>query len=77
MPATPSSVAMAMARSEPITTTNTMACSDSPNHRSASGSQQMEGSAWSPSTSGFTVECINRERALAMPSATPMSAEMR
>ena len=76
MPLTPSSVEMAMARSEPMITTKMMACSDSPNHSSDSGNQQMEGSAWSPSTSGFTVWRSQRKRALAIPSATPMSAEV-
>src|SRR6266536_303827 len=77
MPATPSSVEIEIARREPITTTKTMARSESPNQSSASGSQQMDGSACSPRTSGLRVACSTRLRPIAMPSGTPMAAERK
>ena len=77
IPLTPSSVAMAMESTLPITTTKRMAASVRPNHSSASGSQQMEGSACSPITTGFTALRKKASRALASPSGTPMATEMR
>ena len=74
---TASSEAMAMASSEPITTTKRMAVSESPNQRIATGSQQMEGKACSPSTTGFTARCRKGMRPRKMPSGTPMTMEMR
>ncbi len=61
----------------PITTTKRMAASVRPNHSSASGSQQMEGSACSPITTGFTALRNKASRALASPRGTPMPTEMR
>jgi hypothetical protein len=68
---------MAIANSEPITTTNRIALSDSPNHKMASGSQQMEGSACSPITTGFTDTCRKGNRAIRIPSGTPTPIENR
>ena len=60
-----------------MTTTNRIAFSDSPNHRSASGSQQIDGSACSPTTSGPTAARSQPRRASITPSVMPAPAEMR
>ena len=72
--ATPSSVAMAMASSEPITTTKRMATSERPNQSMASGSQQMDGSACMPITSGRIPRRTSVLRARRTPSGTPSAA---
>ena len=66
---------MEMASTEPMTTTNRMAVSESPNHRMASGSQQIEGSACSPSTSGLSAPRTSSLRASSTPSGTPTRAD--
>jgi hypothetical protein len=66
---------MTIESSEPITTTNTIAFSDRPNHKSASGSQQIDGSACNPTTSGPTAVRSQRKRAVNIPSAMPATAD--
>lgn len=74
---TASSVAMEMPSTLPITTTKRMALSLRPNHKRASGSQQMEGSACRPITTGFTALRKKAVRAMSSPSGTPMATDMR
>src|SRR5215813_7843682 len=74
---TPSSVEMEIASSEPITTTNRIAASERPNHKIARGSQQMDGSACKPITSGLSVMRRNEDRAMPIPSGTPIDTEIK
>ena len=67
---------MVIASIEPITTTNKIAFSDSPNHNSASGSQQIDGSACRPTTSGPSAALSHARRAISMPSTIPANAEI-
>ena len=69
------SVAMVIDSIDPMTTTNRIAFSDSPNHRSASGSQQIDGSACSPTTSGPTAARSQPSRANMTPSVMPPPAD--
>jgi hypothetical protein len=64
-----------MANSEPAITTNRMAVSERPNHRSASGSQQIDGSDCSPVTNVPMLSESKRERARPRPSVRPPSSE--
>ena len=70
------SVAMVIDSNEPMTTTNKIAFSDSPNHKSASGSQQIDGSACSPTTSGPTAARSQALRASITPSVIPAAPDM-
>jgi hypothetical protein len=74
---TPASVATVTDKSEPAMTTNKIADSDRPNHKSASGSQQIDGSACKPVTIVPTDSRNVRERASARPSAMPNTSEMK
>ena len=73
---TPDWVAMAMESALPITTTKRMAPSESPNQRMATGSQQMEGSAWSPRSGAPKRSSARRLRPTASPSGIPTASEI-
>jgi hypothetical protein len=74
---------MATAGIPAMITTNRMARSFSPNHRMASGSQEIEGSAWRPVIRLPTLRWMNWEAAMAVPitvpttTATPMPTTSR
>jgi hypothetical protein len=73
----PSSVEMVTDMREPMTTTKMIAASVRPNHKMASGSQQMEGSACSPAMSGLIPRSNQGMRALASPKGMPIATESR
>ena len=69
------SVATAMGSAAPSTTTSWMAHSLSPNHRIASGSQQMDGTELSPRTTRPDASASRSESARArIPSGTPIAS---
>ena len=68
---TPSSVACAIESTAPITTTNRIARSFSPNHRIASGSQQMLGRVCRPITNRPRVSFTQRNCAMSSPMLSP------